>query len=227
MTTELTVLSDVVCRGVPVGGARLRGLLALLAGRLGPGCGTGALVDALWPDDPPRHPVKALQILVSRARAELGADLIVRTATGYRLALTDAQVDVAAVLRHAAAADRVLGGDALPVRETGAARRAEAGEDERVLTAYLAWACEFDGFTPPNHSSIARCTDLVTEREVSAASRASRSRSRATPRPGSSLSRGSGTAGSGTGRSPRRSAPGPATGFRRCGCRRRAVREGC
>ncbi|MET9300753.1 hypothetical protein ABZX66_15635 [Micromonospora aurantiaca] len=106
MTTELTLLSDVVCRGVPVGGARLRGLLALLAGRLGPGCGTGALVDALWPDDPPRHPVKALQILVSRARAELGADLIVRTATGYRLALTDAQVDVAAVLRHAAAAAR-------------------------------------------------------------------------------------------------------------------------
>ncbi|MEE3919454.1 hypothetical protein V2I01_17355 [Micromonospora sp. BRA006-A] len=122
MTTELTVLSDVVCRGVPVGGARLRGLLALLAGRLGPGCGTGALVDALWPDDPPRHPVKALQILVSRARAELGADLIVRTATGYRLALTDAQVDAAAVLRHAAAADRVLGRDALPVRESGAAR---------------------------------------------------------------------------------------------------------
>ena len=30
---------------------------------------------------------------------ELGADLIVRTATGYRLPLTDAQVDVKAVLR--------------------------------------------------------------------------------------------------------------------------------
>ncbi|MGC4893698.1 ATP-binding protein [Micromonospora sp. DT31] len=106
MTAELTLLSDVACRGVPVGGARLRGLLALLAGRLGAGCRTGALVDGLWPDDPPQHPVKALQILVSRARAELGADLIVRTATGYRLTLTDGQVDAAAVLRHAATAAR-------------------------------------------------------------------------------------------------------------------------
>ncbi|MET8065911.1 AfsR/SARP family transcriptional regulator, partial [Micromonospora sp. NPDC005313] len=123
MTTELTLLSDVVCRGVPVGGARLRGLLALLAGRLASGCGTGALADALWPADPPRHPVKALQILVSRARAELGADLIVRTATGYRLALTDAQVDAAAVLRHAATAAR----HARAGEHTAALAEAEAG----------------------------------------------------------------------------------------------------
>ncbi|MEU7711371.1 BTAD domain-containing putative transcriptional regulator [Micromonospora chalcea] len=134
MATELSLLSDVVCRGVPVGGARLRGLLALLAGRLGAGCGTGALVEALWPEEPPRHPVKALQILVSRARAELGADLIVRTATGYRLALTDAQVDAAAVLRHAeAAARRARAGehaDALAEAEAGLAYWAGPPGDE-------------------------------------------------------------------------------------------------
>ncbi|MFJ1542215.1 hypothetical protein ACIODS_27120 [Micromonospora chalcea] len=131
MTTELTLLSDVVCRGVPVGGARLRGLLALLASRLGPGCGTGALVDALWPDDPPRHPVKALQIPVSRARAELGADLIVRTATGYRLALTDAQVDAVAVLRVLDDCEQVVRGVAEPVTAGGissVSRRFQAAE---------------------------------------------------------------------------------------------------
>lgn len=158
VTTELTVLSDVVCRGVPVGGARLRALLALLAGRLGSGCGTGALVDALWPDDPPRHPVKALQILVSRARAELGADLIVRTATGYRLALTDAQVDAAAVLRHAAAA----------------ARHARAGAHAPALAeaeAGLAYWAGPPGDDPGEHDPLTalRADRAATYRELSRA----------------------------------------------------------
>jgi DNA-binding SARP family transcriptional activator len=39
------------------------------------------LVAALWPDEQPKHPTKALQVLVSRARARLGSDVIVSTVT--------------------------------------------------------------------------------------------------------------------------------------------------
>jgi hypothetical protein len=48
---------------------RLRDLLALLAGDLRTGCSTARLVDGLWPDQQPENPAKALQVLVSRARA--------------------------------------------------------------------------------------------------------------------------------------------------------------
>jgi hypothetical protein len=59
----------------------------LLAGDLRTGASTARLVDGLWPDEPPEHPAKALQVVVSRARAPLGADLIVSTPRGYRLSL--------------------------------------------------------------------------------------------------------------------------------------------
>lgn len=103
MTVELTVLSRVAYRGKEITGPRLRALLALLAGEQN-GCGTGRLVDSLWPDDQPDNPTKALQILVSRLRAQLGDGLIDRTPTGYRLALDESQVDASAVLLHAGAA---------------------------------------------------------------------------------------------------------------------------
>ncbi len=50
---------------------------------------------------------------------ELGADLIVRTATGYRLALTDAQVDVTAVLRVLDDCEQVVRGVAERVTAGG------------------------------------------------------------------------------------------------------------
>ena len=86
---ELILLSRVAYRGQEITGPRLRGLLALLAGDLRTGCSTARLVDGLWPDEQPEHPTKALQVLVSRARAQLGADVIASTPTGYRLALAD------------------------------------------------------------------------------------------------------------------------------------------
>ncbi|GAA3436332.1 AfsR/SARP family transcriptional regulator [Kutzneria kofuensis] len=101
MSTVLTLLSRVCCRGQEVTGPRLRGLLALLAGSLRAGCGVPALVDGLWPDARPENPTKAVQVLVSRLRAQLGADLIANTATGYRLTLTEEQVDASLVLLHA------------------------------------------------------------------------------------------------------------------------------
>jgi predicted ATPase/DNA-binding SARP family transcriptional activator len=103
VTIELTLLSRVAYRGQEITSPRLRGLLALLAGDLRTGSGTGRLMEGLWPDEQPENPAKALQILVSRARAQLGADLIARTPTGYRLSLRDDQVDTAAVLLSASA----------------------------------------------------------------------------------------------------------------------------
>jgi DNA-binding SARP family transcriptional activator len=85
---------------------RLRDLLALLAGDLRTGCSTARLVDGLWPDQQPENPAKALQVVVSRARAQLGPEIIVSTPSGYRLGLREDQVDAAAVLRSASASAR-------------------------------------------------------------------------------------------------------------------------
>ena len=69
VTVELALLSGVSYRSLDITGSRLQGLLALLAEDLHVGCSTSRLVDALWPDEQPEHPSKALQVLVSRARA--------------------------------------------------------------------------------------------------------------------------------------------------------------
>jgi predicted ATPase/DNA-binding SARP family transcriptional activator len=104
VTIELTLLARVAYHGQELTSPRLRGLLALLAGDLRTGCSSTRLVNELWPDRQPENPTKALQILVARARARLGAGLIATTPTGYRLALGEDQVDAAAVLRGTAAA---------------------------------------------------------------------------------------------------------------------------
>ncbi|MET9083414.1 BTAD domain-containing putative transcriptional regulator [Streptomyces sp. NPDC004237] len=123
MTTELTLLPRVACRGREITAPRLRGLLALLAEDLRAGCSTGRLVEGLWPEELPERPGKAVQILVSRLRAQVGADLVVSTPTGYRLALEETRVDSSALLLHeAAGAERARAGD-----HEGALARAEAG----------------------------------------------------------------------------------------------------
>ncbi|MFC7612831.1 BTAD domain-containing putative transcriptional regulator [Actinokineospora soli] len=103
MSVELCLLSRVSFRGEEITGPRLRDLLALLAGDLRAGCGTARLIDELWPEEQPENPGKAVQILVSRVRGQLGADVVVRTATGYRLALEPGQVDSSVLLLHASA----------------------------------------------------------------------------------------------------------------------------
>jgi predicted ATPase/DNA-binding SARP family transcriptional activator len=106
VTPVLILLSRVSCRGQEVTSPRLRALLALLAADLRTGCSSARLVNALWPDQQPEKPVKALQVIVSRARAQLGADLITSTPTGYRLTLAEDQVDASAAVLHAAAGAR-------------------------------------------------------------------------------------------------------------------------
>jgi hypothetical protein len=104
VTIELALLTRVAYRGQEITGPRPRGLLALLAGDLRRGCSTARLVEGLWPEELPEHPAEALQVVVSRARAQLGADVIASTPAGYRLSLADEQVDASAVLLSAAAA---------------------------------------------------------------------------------------------------------------------------
>jgi predicted ATPase len=123
VTTDLTLLPRVAHHGQEVTAPRLRGLLALLAGDLRTGCSTERLVAGLWPDELPERPGKAVQVLVSRARSQLGADVIASTPTGYRLTLAEDQVDSSALLLHAAtSADRARAGD-----HAGALAAAEAG----------------------------------------------------------------------------------------------------
>jgi DNA-binding SARP family transcriptional activator len=147
VTVELTVLSRVAYRGNEITGPRLRGLLALLAGEHG-GRSVSRLVDGLWPADQPENPAKALQILVSRIRAQLGDGLITRTPTGYRLALAEDQVDAWAVLRHAEAA-----------------RIARAGDHARVLDHVDAALALWDGPPKPDESRDP-LTELRAERAV-------------------------------------------------------------
>ena len=123
VTMELALLARVAYRGREITGPRLRGLLALLADDLRTGCSSARLVDGLWPDEQPGHPAKALQILVSRARAQLGAEVIATTPAGYRLSLREDQVDTSAVLLDvSASAQHARAGDHAP-----ALASAEAG----------------------------------------------------------------------------------------------------
>ena len=81
-------------RSVQVSG--LQGaFLALLAADPGATVTLDRLADALWPGEAPRNPANAIQILVSRLRARLGADLVETRPGGYRLAVPLDDLDAA------------------------------------------------------------------------------------------------------------------------------------
>jgi predicted ATPase/DNA-binding SARP family transcriptional activator len=123
VTVELRVLSGVACRGRDVTSPRLRGLLALLAGEPRAGVSVVRLVEGLWPEERPENPAKALQVVVSRARSQLGADVVASTPTGYRIGLDESAVDASAVVLAASASARCSrDGD-----HAGALSHAEAG----------------------------------------------------------------------------------------------------
>ncbi|RKS07858.1 putative ATPase [Nocardiopsis sp. Huas11] len=80
---------------MPIGGARLRTLLALLLLRPGQRVATEALVDAIWGDSAPAATGNALQALVSRLRRVLGDEAEIHgDASGYRLEIGPGQVDL-------------------------------------------------------------------------------------------------------------------------------------
>ncbi|MFJ8502907.1 AfsR/SARP family transcriptional regulator [Streptomyces avermitilis] len=78
---------------VPVGGARLRALLTVLALRPARTVPAALLVDEVWHGDPPADPTGALQALVGRLRRTLGADAVESVDGGYRLAVVADDVD--------------------------------------------------------------------------------------------------------------------------------------
>ncbi|GLX48416.1 hypothetical protein Shyhy01_13660 [Streptomyces hygroscopicus subsp. hygroscopicus] len=79
---------------VPIGGARLRALLSVLALRVGRTVPVGVLVDEVWGARPPADAAGALQALVGRLRRALGADAVVSVDGGYRLAAGADDIDL-------------------------------------------------------------------------------------------------------------------------------------
>ncbi|MDX3864864.1 AfsR/SARP family transcriptional regulator [Streptomyces europaeiscabiei] len=79
---------------VPVGGARLRALLTVLALRPGRTVPATTLVDEVWADDPPADAPAALQALVGRLRRALGPDAVASLHGGYRLAAAPDDIDL-------------------------------------------------------------------------------------------------------------------------------------
>jgi pimeloyl-ACP methyl ester carboxylesterase len=86
----LEVLVDGV-RHTPRG--RQAALLALLAAETGATVPVDRVADALWVGAPPRDPLNAIQILVSRVRARWGSDLVETRPGGYRLAVPADDLD--------------------------------------------------------------------------------------------------------------------------------------
>ncbi|MFE5807484.1 ATP-binding protein [Streptomyces sp. NPDC056491] len=98
---------------LPVGGARLRALLAALALRAGRPASVAELVDDVWGDDPPQDAPAALQALVARLRRTLGGrDTVHLAATGgYLLAAARDDVDLHRFERLAARGGQELADD--------------------------------------------------------------------------------------------------------------------
>ena len=77
-------------RGAGLSGRPLD-LLAVLAGRQD--ASDQEIIEALWPENAPARPLRALHVVVSRTRALTGEDVIERVGRGYRLALPASDID--------------------------------------------------------------------------------------------------------------------------------------
>ena len=80
-------------QGRPLSGRSLD-LLAVLAGSHDARVSDAALIEALWPDDAPARPLRALHVVVSRLRTVVGEGVVERSGDGYRLELAEAEVDI-------------------------------------------------------------------------------------------------------------------------------------
>ncbi|WP_415973282.1 BTAD domain-containing putative transcriptional regulator [Rhodococcus sp. 077-4] len=111
LTTDLPVVGilGVVATAVdgslvPVAGVRAQSLLVALALAPGRARSAQALIDEVWPGEPPRSPKNALQTQVSRLRSVLPTGVLVSGPGGYRLVLgsDDTDLGIARVLARAA-----------------------------------------------------------------------------------------------------------------------------
>jgi DNA-binding SARP family transcriptional activator len=87
----LDVLGD--GRALPLGGKRLRALLAVLLLQPRQVVPTDQLLHDLWGDEPPRTASTSLHNLVSQLRRVLGPDVLVTRAPGYLLSVEPEQID--------------------------------------------------------------------------------------------------------------------------------------
>ncbi|MDN5861257.1 MAG: AAA family ATPase, partial [Pseudonocardia sp.] len=117
-TVRLAGSFGVVRNGVPeqpsgVGSRKARALLVLLAARRGRLVPVEQIVEVLWPTAPPHRPARAVATLVSRLRAAIGPDVVLRMPQGYRLgdppAVRVDLDDVARLLEECR--ERTAGGD--------------------------------------------------------------------------------------------------------------------
>ena len=93
---------------VSSGGPKPRTLLAVLALEPGRVVSVDALVEALWPRDPPETASHAVQVYVSQLRKALGEGAIETRAQGYVLALDPFAVDVHRFTRFVAEGRELL-----------------------------------------------------------------------------------------------------------------------
>ena len=93
---------------VPLGGAKQRGVLALLLSRGGEIVPASRLIDEIWAEYPPATAGNLLQGYVAALRKVLGKDAIATRGTGYALLVDDASFDLRKFERLSAA-----GGEAL------------------------------------------------------------------------------------------------------------------
>ncbi|PKT72363.1 AfsR family transcriptional regulator [Streptomyces populi] len=93
---------------VPVGGARLRALLTVLALRPGRTVSAAVLVDEVWNGDLPADATGALQALIGRLRRALGADAVESVEGGYRLVAASDDIDLHRFERLAGEGTRAL-----------------------------------------------------------------------------------------------------------------------
>lgn len=101
---RLRLLAGASWEGAPLPGDRAASLLSALASTWPHALSDEALAAEVWPADPPEHPDKALQVLVSRIRTRTEPSAIARTGAGYRLALAAADVDALALKEAARSA---------------------------------------------------------------------------------------------------------------------------
>ena len=113
-----------------VGGPRERTLLARLLLSANRVVSADRLAEDLWSGDPPPHSMATLRVYISRLRRVLGghAAALVTQAPGYRLNITDDQLDAARFERLVATADAQL-----------TAGRAEAAANAERATAQAIW----------------------------------------------------------------------------------------
>ena len=87
---------------VPLGGKKQRALLAYLLLNRNRSLARDALIDVLWPDDPPATAGHALDVYVSRLRKVLGADALIEARGGaVRIRIDDEGPGVPAEAREA------------------------------------------------------------------------------------------------------------------------------